>query len=93
MSITGAAVLFATTWFLVFFMVLPVRFVSQGDAGEVMPGTPSGAPAGHVVARKDKITTFIAFAVWAVMVAVVMSGAITIKDIDFRGVMDEPAKS
>ena len=87
MSITGAIVLYATTWFLVFFMVLPVRFVSQGDAGDVTPGTPAGAPAGHVVARKAKVTTLIALAVWAVMVAVVMSGAITIEDIDVRGVM------
>ncbi len=91
MSITGAIVLFATTWFLVFFMVLPVRFVSQGDAGEVTPGTPAGAPAGHVVARKAKITTLIAFGVWAFMCAVVLSGVITIRDIDFRGVMDAPA--
>jgi predicted secreted protein len=91
MTITGAIVLFATTWFLVFFMVLPVRFVSQGDAGEVMPGTPSGAPAGHVVARKARITTYITFGVWAVMVAVIMSGVITIQDIDIRGVMDAPA--
>lgn len=87
MSITGAIVLFATTWFLVFFMVLPVRFVSQGDAGEVTPGTPSGAPAGHVVARKAKITTLIALVVWAIMVGIVMSGMITIQDIDVRGVM------
>ena len=59
-SITGAIVLYAVTWFLVFFMVLPVRFVSQGDAGEVVPGTPPGAPATHIVARKAKITTLIA---------------------------------
>ena len=91
MSITGAAVLFATTWFLVFFMVLPVRFVSQGDAGDVLPGTPPGAPAGHIVARKAKITTYIAFGVWAILCAVILSGVITIRDIDFRGVMDAPA--
>lgn len=87
MSITGALVLYATTWFLVFFMVLPVRFVSQGDAGEVVPGTPPGAPATHIVARKAKITTLIALAAWAVMVAIVLSGVITIEDIDVRGVM------
>ena len=92
MSITGAVVLFATTWFLVFFMVLPGRHVSQGDAGKIVPGTPSGAPAGHVVGRKAKITTYITVVVWAIMVGVVMSGVISIQDIDFRGVMTEPAK-
>lgn len=91
MSITGAVVLFATTWFLVFFVVLPLRFVSQGDAGEVTPGTPAGAPAGHVVARKAKITTAVTLVIWALMVAVILSGVIGIRDIDFMGVMGPKA--
>lgn len=89
MSITGAIVLFAVTWFMVFFIVLPIRFVSQGDAGEVVPGTPKGAPATHVVARKAKITTLIALVVWAVMAGVILSGVVSIRDIDMRGVMTE----
>ena len=35
MTITGAIVLFSVTWFMVFFCVLPLRLVTQGDAGEV----------------------------------------------------------
>lgn len=88
MSITGAIVLYATTWFLVFFIVLPLRFESQGDAGEVMPGTPASAPSGHVVARKAKITTLVALVVWAVIAAVILSGRIGIRDIDIMGVMN-----
>ena len=91
MSITGAIVLFATTWFLVFFVVLPLRFESQGDAGDVMPGTPAGAPSGHVVGRKAKITTLVTLVIWALMVAVILSGVIGIRDIDFMGVMDAKA--
>ena len=52
MTITAAFVLFSVTWFMVFFCVLPLRFVSQADAGEVVPGTPKSAPAGDVVLRK-----------------------------------------
>lgn len=44
MSITGALVLFATLFFLVLFLLLPFRHRSQEDAGEVVPGTPAGAP-------------------------------------------------
>ena len=35
MTITGALILFSVTWFMVFFCVLPWRFTSQDDAGEV----------------------------------------------------------
>lgn len=87
MSITGAVVLFATLWFLVFFVVLPIRLVSQGDAGEVMPGTPQGAPAGHVVGRKARITTIVTALLWAVIAGIIQSGVISVEDIDMRGVM------
>jgi len=89
MSITSAIVLYAVTWFMVFFIVLPIRFVSQGDAGQVMPGTPAGAPATHVVARKAKITTAIAAVVWLVLAGIITSGVISVRDIDMRGVMTE----
>jgi predicted secreted protein len=88
MSITAAVVLFAVIWFLVFFMVLPVRHVSQADEGSVVPGTPRGAPAVNVVGKKAKITTLIAFVVWAVVASILLSGWITIRDIDIMGVMD-----
>jgi predicted secreted protein len=87
MSITGAVVMFAMTWFMVFFMVLPIRFVSQGDTGEVVPGTPRSAPAGNVVARKAWITTAIAVVVWCILAAIIVSGKISIRDIDIGGVM------
>lgn len=88
MSITGAVVLFATLWFLVFFIVLPIRMVSQGDAGTVVPGTPEGAPAGHVVGRKARLTTYVTVLLWAVIAGIIQSGVISIEDIDMRGVMD-----
>ncbi|MEN9409573.1 MAG: hypothetical protein RL216_1547 [Pseudomonadota bacterium] len=87
MSITSAIVLYAVTWFMVFFIVLPIRFVSQGDAGAVVPGTPPGAPATDIVARKAKLTTLVAAGVWVVLAGIILSGVISIRDIDMRGVM------
>jgi predicted secreted protein len=82
MTITAAVVLFSVTWFMVFFIVLPLRFVSQADAGEVVPGTPKSAPAGDVVVRKAKITTVVALVVWGVLVAIILSGWISVRDFD-----------
>lgn len=87
MSITAVLVVFAVTWFMVFFIVLPIRFVSQGDTGSVVPGTPPGAPAVENVKRKAWITTGVATVVWAIICGIILSGWITIRDIDFNGVM------
>lgn len=87
MTITAAIVLFSVTWFMVFFIVLPLRFVSQADAGEVVPGTPKSAPAGDVVVRKAKITTLVAIVVWGALCAIILSGWITVRDLDVMGRM------
>lgn len=87
MTITAAIVLFSVTWFMVFFIVLPLRARTQGEAGTIVPGTPSGAPAGDVVRRKALITTAIALVLWVLLCAIILSGWITIRDIDFFGRM------
>lgn len=87
MSITAALVLFAVIWFMTFFVVLPLNLTTQGDTGEVVPGTPPAAPAGFVVKRKAIITTWIALALWIVIAGVILSGAITVRDLDWFGRM------
>ena len=82
MTFPQALVVFSVCWFLTLFIVLPLRFVSQADAGTVVPGTPPSAPADFAVARKARITTAVALALTVVIYAVVSSGAITIDDID-----------
>ena len=52
MSITSAIVLFAIVWFMVFFIALPIRLKTQGDVGEIVPGTQAGAPAEHQLKKK-----------------------------------------
>ncbi|MFT3690132.1 DUF1467 family protein [Paenirhodobacter sp.] len=85
MNLTGGIVLFAVIWFMVFFVVLPIRFQSQEEAGEVVPGTPPSAPADARIGRKAWITTLIAVPLWAVIAAVILSGVITIRDLDWFG--------
>jgi predicted secreted protein len=91
MTITAALVLFAVVWFMVFFIVLPLRLTTQGDAGEVVPGTPAGAPQGEVVARKARITTVVAIVVWAILAGIIISGWISVRDFDWMGRMPPPS--
>ncbi len=92
MTITGAIVLFAVTWFMVFFVVLALRFESQADAGLVVPGTPRSAPSTENVGRKARITTVVATVIWAVLVGVILSEVISIRDFDVMGRMPPEAQ-
>ena len=67
MTITGGLVLFATLFFLVMFLLLPIGHRSQEEAGHVVPGTPAGAPERPMIARK---------ALWAAAIAAVVVGGI-----------------
>ncbi|MDO6726049.1 DUF1467 family protein [Cognatishimia sp. 1_MG-2023] len=83
MSITSAIVLYAVLWFLTFLMVIPVRLQTQGDVGEIVPGTHAGAPAHHNLKKKALITTGIAAAIWGILVWIILSGAIEVRDFDW----------
>lgn len=87
MSITSAFVLFAVLWFLVLFVTLPVRLRTQGDEGEVVPGTHASAPANFNVKRTMLIVTAIAFVLWVIVAGIILSGAISIRNLDLFGRM------
>ncbi|MGB5560594.1 MAG: DUF1467 family protein [Paracoccaceae bacterium] len=88
MAITSAIVLFAVIWFLVMFITLPIRLRTQGDEGEVVPGTQPGAPVNFNVKRTMLIVTGISVVLWAVIAGVIVFGGITVHDIDMFGRMD-----
>ena len=88
MSITSAIVLFAVIWFLLFLMILPMRLKTQGEHGDVVPGTHSSAPHNPQIKRKAKITTLITLVLWAVIAYIILSGTITVRDLDWFGRMN-----
>ncbi len=88
MAITSAIVLFAVIWFMTFFVALPIRLKTQGDAGEIVPGTHAGAPAVHNLRKKALITTAVAVVIWAIVVAIILSGAISVRDLDWFNRME-----
>ena len=88
MSITAAFVLFAVVWFMLFLMILPLRLKTQGENGSIVPGTHASAPENPDIKRKAKITTMIAFVVWAVLAGIILSGMITVRDFDWMNQLD-----
>jgi predicted secreted protein len=87
MTITAALVVYSVTWFLTFFVVIQLRTVTQSDIDHVEPGTPPGAPAHEVVGRMARIATLWATVIWAAICGVILSGWITVEDIDVFGRM------
>ncbi|SEM59579.1 Predicted secreted protein [Roseovarius tolerans] len=82
MGITSALVLLAVIWFMTFFIVLPIRIQTQGDLGNVVPGTHAGSPEHHHLKKKAWITTGIAVVLWIIIGGTIISGVITLEDID-----------
>lgn len=83
MGITSALVLFAVIWSMVFLIALPIRVKTQGDLGEIVPGTHAGAPEVHNIGKKAKITTVISLVLWAIIAGIILSGTITVRDFDW----------
>jgi len=83
MAITSAFVLYAVVWSMTFFVALPIRIKTQGDMGEVVPGTHSSSPEHHHLKKKAIITTIVATILWALISAVILSGVISISDFDW----------
>ena len=77
MSIMSAIALYGVVWFMTMFLVLPFRLQTQGEAGEVVPGTPSSAPSDAQMLRKVKLVTFIATPAFLVIAGIILSGVIT----------------
>ncbi|MFE3839282.1 DUF1467 family protein [Pseudogemmobacter sonorensis] len=87
MNLTGAIVLFAVIWFLTFYIVLMLRTRTQAEEGAVVPGTPPGAPAHEDVGKSARIASVWAALIWALIAGVILSGSVSIRDIDVMGIL------
>lgn len=88
MGPVSAIVLYLVIWFMVLFVVLPIRLETQGERGHVEPGTPEGAPANLDMWKKARLVTWVSAIVWVILAAVIFSGAITVRDLDWFGRMN-----
>ncbi|MCP5088286.1 MAG: DUF1467 family protein [Rhodobacteraceae bacterium] len=83
MSISAAIVLYAIIWFMTLFVILPLRLKSQEEEGDVVPGTPSSAPANPQIKRRMIITTIVATLVWAAICWVIISEVLSLENLGF----------
>ena len=83
MSITSALVLLAVIWFMVLFITLPMRLKTQGDVGEIVPGTQAGAPANLNMKRRMRIVSVIALVLWVIIGSTIQWGGISVCDLDW----------
>lgn len=72
MSLTLALAVYFVIWWMVLFTVLPFGVRTQGEAGDVVPGTPASAPVAPRMLRTFAITTVVAAAVFAFVYAAVV---------------------
>ena len=82
MGPVSGLVLYAVIWFLTFFVAIPIRLQTQGEAGSTVPGTHHSSPERHDLKKKAWITTGVAFVIWAITAYVILWDVITLDDID-----------
>ena len=87
MGVMSALVLFAVIWFMVLFITLPIRLQTQGDVGDIVPGTQAGAPVDPQMKKRFKIVTAVSAALWVVIAGIIFTGAITVCDFDWFDTM------
>jgi predicted secreted protein len=78
MSLTLGLALYFIIWWTVLFAVLPFGVRTQGEAGEIVPGTPASAPAAPRMLRTFAITTVIAGVVFAMAYVALAGGVVDI---------------
>lgn len=81
MSIAFLVAVYFIIWWTVLFAVLPWGLRTQGEDGEVVPGTPASAPAKPRLLRVFVINTIVATVVFAVAYIVLANGWIKIEDL------------
>jgi predicted secreted protein len=78
MTLSLGLALYFMIWWLTLFVVLPFGVHTQGEAGEVVPGTPASAPSAPRIVRIFLINTVLATAVFAALYAFLASGILDI---------------
>jgi predicted secreted protein len=85
MSFSLGLVLYIMIWWLTLFAVLPFGVRTQGEEGDVVPGTPESAPV-----RPRLIKVFLINTVVAALVFAIVWGGLEYDWLNLRGVAPNP---
>ena len=83
MTLSFAIAIYAIIWWIVLFAMLPIGVRSQGEEGEVAPGTEAGAPHRPRLLAKMLATTVVASIIFAIVYAIIVHKLIALDDIPF----------
>ncbi len=68
MNLTAGLVVYVITWWMVFFMMLPIGVKAQDEDGEdAVPGTHTSAPKDPKLLKKTIYASIIAAIIWGLI--------------------------
>ena len=79
MGTTLAVAIYVVIWWTVLFAVLPIGVRTQGEDGEIVPGTPASAPTRPRLGRVVWLTTLVSCALFAAFWLAVRYHAVTLE--------------
>ncbi len=83
MSLTVSLALYFIIWWIGLLAVLPFGLRTQGEAGEVVPGTPESAPQSFRLFKVFAINTVVACAVFALVWCAIEYQWVTVEMLSF----------
>jgi predicted secreted protein len=81
MGIAGSLMVISISWWLVFFMLLPIGVRSQLEDGSVVPGTEPSAPVAPRLWWKAAWALAVALVIWGGLFSLIEFKLISIDDI------------
>lgn len=85
MSLPLSIALYFVIWWTVLFAVLPIGVRTQGEAGDVVPGTPESAPVTPRLLRVVALNTLVASVVFGCLWVTVTYNLISLDNLSFLG--------
>jgi predicted secreted protein len=82
-SLVFGLAIYGIVWFLTLFIVLPFGVVSQGEAGDIVPGSTESAPAQPRIVKKLVGTTVLSIILYAILYLVLTTGMLANIDLPF----------
>jgi len=83
MFISAAIVLLPITWFILLLVIMALNRPTQGEAEDIVEGTPASAPANPNMRKIFLWTSLLSIPIWVGLVSVINSGFITMDLFNF----------
>jgi len=83
MGIVGGIAIYFVCWWMTLLAVLPIGVRTQGEEGEIIPGTVASAPVIPRMRWKLILTTILAFIPWSIAFAIMEYDILSFEDFSY----------